>query len=1039
MEFRLLGYVELWHDGARRDLGSAKERCLLAALLVDLDRVVAVDTLIDRMWGTEPPAQARQGFHANVSRLRRTLRNAVGPDAAQLDRRGGAYLLQVDPAHVDLYQFRDLVARAKDLFTTGDDEAAGELLREADRLWRGVPLGDLDGEWVTRTRAALEEERLAAIQKRVEVDLRQDRYAAVIGELQRLLAEHPYDESLAMQLMRALHGAGRQADALELYQTVRRRLHDDLGAEPGQKLRDLQVRILNQDPELVVAPQRTVAPTVPPPRQPTNQLPPDVAHFVGRADELAALTGDTGDGDVVLIEAIDGMAGVGKTALAVHAAHRLTERYPDAQLCLRLLGHDEERHPLDVANGLASLLRAIGVPAEHLPRTVEEREVLWRAEMASKRAILLLDDAADDDQVTPLLPGSAGCLVLVTSRRRLVGLEGVTRSISLRPLATHEAGTLFSRIVGDGRTRDATAVGEVIRFCGNLPLAIGLMAKRLRHRPTWTVRDLIDLLLHHRKALPEHARLTAVFEVSLRDLSADDRLAFQHIALHPGHEFAADTAAALAGRTISDTRRLLHEFVDRNLVEESAAGRYRYHDLIRMFARDLPDQDAADRSAAMERLLRHALTRADRADRLLYPHSDREPLEGVDTTTWVTTAEEARVWMESELPNLLSLTRAAAEQGFLRYAALLPYILADCLETWGHWDDATRLHQVAVDAWKTLGDDSGRARALSDLAVVHWRCGRFAEALSCSRRAIQLSETQHDTRTTASALVQIGQVEYHQGKYLQAIQHSRQGYQQLQAEGDIHGAAKALNHMAINHFHFGDYARSLKMFAKARELYASLSDHLGEMQTVNNMGDVHFRLDHWQQARDHYLYAQALNEEVGSRQAEGILLQNCATLDREANHFEDAIRQYLGALTIFRQIGDRRCEADALLNLSSTYLRTDRIADALPCAQQSLTLGVHIGEPSMQARAYRKIAQIYDRTQPGRPALQMWQQAFEAARNLADPWELARALVGLGDAICKVRGPQVGAIYLGQALSVYEELGLAGAAESLRQHLEELT
>jgi DNA-binding SARP family transcriptional activator len=425
MEFRVLGPIELWSAGRQQDLGPARERCVLAILLLTPRTIVPAETLIDRLWDTRPPAKARESLSAYLARLRASLRQAVG-DNVKLAGRARGYLLDVDPETVDLHQFRQLRRHADSLAAGGNYDRAASLLREADELWRGPALAGIDGDWVARMRDSLEEERRAAILERVECELALGRHADLVGELHHLLAQYPLDETFIAHQMTALYRSGRPGDALALYRETRSRLVEEQGTEPGPGLSELHQRILRRDPELAARPAPRLPARVSPPEtlparvSRPDTLPPEAAEFVGRDEELSLLIGD--QGDTPRISVIAGMPGVGKTALAVHAARILSGQYPDGVFYLSFHSHDPGSPSLGAAEALHRLLQMLTVPAAQIPESLSERATLWRAQLSRRRAVVILDDTASVDQVGPLLPSDGRSLVLVTSRYRIPGL-----------------------------------------------------------------------------------------------------------------------------------------------------------------------------------------------------------------------------------------------------------------------------------------------------------------------------------------------------------------------------------------------------------------------------------------------------------------------------------------------------------------------------------------------------------------------------------------------------------------------------------------
>ena len=486
MEFRALGPIELWSAEQQYDLGPARARCILAILMLTPRTIVPVEALIDRLWDTRPPPKARESLSVYIARLRASLRHALG-DSVRLVGRARGYVLDVDPEAVDLHQFRRLRRQAGALTASRDYDHAASLLREADGLWRGQALAGIRGDWVARMRDSLEEERRAAILERVECELELGRHADLVGELRHLLALYPLDETFIAHQMAALYWNGRPGDALSLYRETRSRLIDEQGTEPGPTLSELHQRILRRDPQLAVRLGGQHLGRVPRP----DTLPPGTVDFVGRSEELGLLTRE--HGDTPRVSVIEGMPGVGKTALAVHAARVVSGQYPDGMLFLDFHTHDPGLPSLDLAEALHRLLRMLIVPATQIPDAIGERAALWQAQLSRRRAVVILDDAARLDQIRPLLPAAGRCLILITTRRRLPDIEGA-RTLTLDVLSIDDAIMLFRRTAGQGEAQDKDQVATAVGLCGRLPLAIQLAAGRLAQDCPPTLASLIEEL-----------------------------------------------------------------------------------------------------------------------------------------------------------------------------------------------------------------------------------------------------------------------------------------------------------------------------------------------------------------------------------------------------------------------------------------------------------------------------------------------------------------------------------------------------------------
>lgn len=583
MYFQLLGTLRVHRGDERVDLGGLRQQRLLAMLLLDPNRVVGADRLIEAMWDDEPPVTARRQLHNAVAAIRRGL--AAAKHIIVQD--GPGYRIQVDPADIDAHRFASLVARAG---AAGGHRAESiELLEAALVLWEGPALSGLNSQVLDIFAAKLEEKRLSATEQLFRLRLDDGDASALIPQLGELVSQHPLRTETRRLLILALHNAGRTADALNVYEQGRRLLRDEIGVDPSASLRELHARILRDE---VPRPQRPTGRTVAlaaaddrPPARPRSFLPYDTAHFTGRGDELRQLTAPrSGTGTALGIIAIDGMAGIGKTTLAVRLAHQLADRYPDGHFFVDLHGYTPGQSPLAPDAALEQLLTEIGLGPTRIPRESGQRAARWRAEVAERRILLVLDNALDTRQIRPLLPGTGAAQVVITSRRRLAGLDGTT-SCSVDVFSATEAAELFTRIAGADRTEDRAAVAEIVALCGHLPLAISIAASRFDNRPAWSLDDLLVRLRDRRRRLAELSfgdrSVAGSFDASYRNLRVEQRRLFATLGLATQctEEFDATTAADVLHLSVRDADRLLEELVDAHLLMQRTAGRYHFHDL----------------------------------------------------------------------------------------------------------------------------------------------------------------------------------------------------------------------------------------------------------------------------------------------------------------------------------------------------------------------------------------------------------------------------------------------------------------------------
>jgi DNA-binding SARP family transcriptional activator/tetratricopeptide (TPR) repeat protein len=851
VEFRLLGDVAMCVGGRHVDVGHARQRCVLAALLVDANRVVPVPTLADRVWAGHPPQSARNALSGYVSRLRRLVTSS---GEARLVRQPSGYLLTVEPTAVDLHRFRHLIALAR---SAPDGSEALTLLTEALRLWRGDAFADLDTPWLNGVRDALDAERLAAELDRNDLALDLGRHASLLPELTARAATDPLDERLAAQLMLALYRNGRQADALHHYDGLRLRLAEELGADPCPSVRQLHQRILAADPALTVA----TGSTEPVPRQ----LPAPPAAFTGRAGELerlhAVLPADAPS--TVEIAVVSGTPGVGKTALALHWAHRVAPRFPDGQLYVNLRGFDPAGSVLGPAAAVRGFLEAFGVPPRSIPAGIDGQAALWRSTLAGKRVLVVLDNARDVEQVRPLLPGTPGCLVVVTSRNRLSGLiaDHGAHPITLGLLGHGEARDLLAARVGIHRvTAEPGAVDEIIARCARLPLALTVTAARAATHPGSPLADLAAELT----SADSLADLRAVFSWSYRTLSPAAARLFRLLGLHVGPELTAQAAASLAGLPVVDVRPLLAELADTHLVTEHTPGHFTMHDLLYAYAIELNQEhdSGAERHRATNRMLEHYLYTAREAERLLRPDGRPvrlTPARGGVTPQRLADHEQAMSWLAAQHPALVEAVRKAESAGV---ATQVSWTLATFFDRRAHWhtwaadgyDDAYGQLRRALDLFEARGDDAGRARTLLALSWIRDRQDRLPDAMVHARQADELYRDTGDRLGQARSANMLGWFEARLGDP-GAAEHCRRAVVLHQEVGDRYGEAASWDSLGYAHHRAGEPSEALDCYRQALKLHRTVGHrydeayvliHIGETQSTT--GEEGLATESWQQA-----------------------------------------------------------------------------------------------------------------------------------------------------------------------------------------------
>ncbi len=1036
MEFRVLGPIELWSAGQQRDLGPARARCVLAILLLTPRTIVPAEALIDRLWDTRPPPKARESLSVYIARLRASLRQAVG-DRVRLAGRARGYVLDVDPEAVDLHQFRRLRRQADALTASGDYNHAALLLREADGLWRGQALAGIRGDWVARMRDSLEEERRAAIQERVECELELGLHGDLVGELRHLLAQYPLDETFIAHQMAALYWSGRPGDALGLYRETRSRLIDEQGTEPGPMLSELHQRILHRDPQLAVRLADRHLGRVSRP----DTLPPETAEFVGRSEELGLLTGE--HGDTPRVSVIEGMPGVGKTALAVHAARVVSGQYPDGTFYLNFHTHDPGSPSLDAAEALHRLLQMLNVPATQIPDAIGERAALWRAQLSRRRAIVILDDAARHDQIRPLLPVAGRCLILITTRRRLPDFEGA-RALTLDVLSIDDAIALFRRIAGQGGAHDEDAVATAVGLCGRLPLAIQLTAGRLAQDKPPRVADLVEELSQSPARLggtgAASPEVMSAFDLSYRALEPDHQRFFRRLGVSPCTFVSLQAAAALGGGTLAEAEKALAALLEHHLLARAPAGQFRFHDLIRGYAavRAARDDPEPEQRQAVGRLLDYYLHTADRADRVLHPFRRRMPASVTHppaASPPLGTQEDAAGWLESEWRNILQAAQYAGRHEWKRKCADLSHVLADFVEIRAYWDDAIAAHTLALQACRELADPARIAQASLELSVVSQQTGRHEASLPLAEDAAAIYRSLADRRGEAEALDQIGMAHQRAARFREALAYFHEATILYRGVADQHGVANTLSHSGIACWHLGHYPDAMGHLHDALSLYRDVSDRRGEAKTLNNLGKMQLYCGYHRDALEDYQKSLEIFSEIGGAQNEAILYHNIGSVHHYKGSYEEGLAACRRALAIYRDIGDLPDEADVLNDIGAIYQSAECYDEALIHHQKARLIAEEIGNLSQQMIAIRRIADV--RRGSGRygEAFDHYQSALRLAREIGDPYEEAKILEGIAETTLSTQRPDAARIVFRQALDIFERLGVP-EAESARIRIE---
>ncbi|GAA2589296.1 MULTISPECIES: AfsR/SARP family transcriptional regulator [Streptomyces] len=960
LRFGVLGPVRAWRGEETLATGSPQQRALLAALLLREGRTATAAELIDALWGEEPPSQALAAVRTYASRLRKVL------DPGVLASESGGYAVRgLAEGALDLARAQDLAAEAEKARSSGDLGHARDLLRRALALWDGEVLAGVPGPYAQTQRVRLGEWRLQLLETRLDMDLEQGCHAESVSELTALTAAHPLRERLRELLMLALYRSGRQAEALAVYADTRRLLADELGVDPRPGLQELQQGILRADPHLA-EPPAPAADTAPLPVRPA-QLPATVPDFTGRASfvrelsgVLSAASGGATTGRVMAVSALAGIGGVGKTTLAVHVAHRARAAFPDGQLYVDLQGAGAR--PAEPETVLGSFLRALGTADSAVPDSLEERAALYRSVLDGRRVLVLLDNARDAAQVRPLLPGTEGCAALVTARVRMVDLAGA-HLVDLDVMSPEEALVLFTRIVGEERVAsERKAALDVVGACGFLPLAIRVAASRLAARRTWTVSVLAAKLADERRRLDElqagDLAVEATFELGYGQLEPAQARAFRLLGLADGPDISLAAAAAVLDLPAQDTEDLLESLVDTSLLESAAPGRYRLHDLVRLYARACAERDEqppGERAAALSRLLDFYLATAAGVYAIERP-GDRL-VDGLEPTEYpgltFTEGSAALDWLYTEAGPLLACVRQSVGTGRLRRAVDLLWAAKDLTESGADSHQYEATARGMCEATRTAGDTLAEGRARTVLTDVLLVTGRIPQAEVESRLAMRLAESVDDGAAVSWVANSLGLICLHQGRHTDSKPFFERAIEGFRALCNRPPEATALCNLSRAHLGAGDVAQAVDFARRGLDAHAEFG------RTV--------RL-----ANSHYALGIALNR---------------------ADRHTEALGHFSEALTIFTAHRQRLWEGTTNYRIAEVHLAAQRPAQAAQHAEQALALGC-IGGDRMQGNVLTLLGRALSGLEQTDRARACWSKALRLyEQEGAEEASEARALL----------------------------------------------
>lgn len=924
LRFAALGPVRAWRGDTELDLGAPQQRALLMMLLMAEGRHVTLDELVGGLWDDDEPHAAIGTIRTYVSRLRRSLERTGQKEIIRTVDAG--YVISTGPSEFDLEVFERLTRAAREARTSPDGKKkAVDWLREAHSLARGVPLAGIPGPFAEAQRTRISELLMAAGEERLALDIELGAHATAVAELQSLIARHPMRERLCKLLMLALYRCGRQAEALAVFDSTRVRLAEDLGIDPGPGMRTMHQRILQNDESLTVpAEPAWLLPPTPDVDQPASALAPaplpaDLASFTGQRHELALLDSvvdRTSPGTGLAIAAIDGMAGIGKTALAVHWARRVADRFPDGQLYANLHGFDPVRGPAYPSEVLRSFFHALGAEPHRLPDDLDAQASLYRSLLSGRRMLILLDNAREMDQVRPLLPGASGCLVLVTSRNRLPALlaEHGALAVTLTHFSALDARRALDLRLGAERTAaEPRALQDIIDRCAGLPLALAVVAARAALYPGLPLAEIASELRSDRTRLDglsvdgATADVRAAFSWSYRLLSEPARRLFRLLSVHEGLDLSRNTAANLAGLAYAQARPLLAELTAAGLLSETWPGRFSAHDLVRVYAAELSaaHDTRAERRAAAGRLLDYLLHSAHAAQSILrpgFPAPAPDPaLPGVSPEE-PQDYQQAMSWFVAERAVLEAAVGYAPRCGFPAHAWRLALTLPQFYRRCGYLHDWAATMRSALRATLDAGDQAGEAHARRSLADVCHLLGRQSEAIAEIHRLRELPGWQASPDGEAYLHTVFGAMFAHLGVEHEAATHYQQAADLYEIAGHRPGQAHALENLGGCHARQGRPGEATSLTHDAIVIYRELGDESGESMCWVRLGQSHHLRGQDEQAMACYRHAIGLMRRLGSRTDEARALVALGESARGVGDYRQARESWETAVTILSQL-----------------------------------------------------------------------------------------------------------------------------------------
>ncbi|GAA3735072.1 AfsR/SARP family transcriptional regulator [Salinactinospora qingdaonensis] len=1037
MEINVLGAVELRVGHRAADIGKGKELALLAVLALSAGRPVSMDVLAERLWDGAPSEKSRATLYSYANRLRRSLERA-GLSRDLIVQRSGAYVLHVEEDTVDWHRFRRLCDEAATVARDDDPERAMALLDGALKLWRGEPLADVAGRWARDMRPTMEQAYQSAIGQWAETALRAGRADEIVARLTEFVSHYPFNERLTLALMLALRQAGRPTEAVTTYLELQRLLAEEAGIDPGPETQRIYQELLG-GPSALTTPapspdeQRVL-------RRRHDNLGRDIADFTDRQQELADVLTAIHPTQGVASQAtgvcvISGMAGVGKTSLALHAAHLIKSEFPDVRLSLDLRSHNERLEPLGEMEALYELLRMLDLPPRQIPSSVEQRAALWRDQTAELRALIVLDDAVDHRQVHSLIPGGSECAVLITSRRRLPEIDGA-HHVELTVPSSQHAMELFATISGASVDDPDGELEAIVRMCEYLPLAMRIGALQLRHHPTWTATELLGWLESVLQRVSEFRAgdrsLEAVLRLSVRGVSSSASAAFARLGLHPAAAFDRYAAAALMGRATGEAQPILEELLDYHLIEEYAPHRYRMHALVAAFAQRHAEHELAEpqRRSVLHRLLNFYLAACDAADRTLSPHrlrSTPETSPGIELPVFPG-RKEAVEWLRTEETSLLAIFHYADRYGFTRQAASFSHVIADYAEEHGPWEAAAGMHRRALRIWRDLGEETHVTHSMYELSRVELRMGEVNAALETARAAVQRCRERGDQLREAQVVDHLGLIHYVVGRYEAAQRCHNDALAVYRRFAHQAGVAESLGRLANCHQAQCHYHAAVEHFTESARIYGSLGETYRQAKINTNLAGAHKTFGYHREAQALCEEALPLFRALGDLGQQGLILNNIGEIAAYKGDPERALRHYQEALALQQQTHDRWSEVVTRCNVGRAYLMLGEPEQALPYLEESRRLSATFGSPSTRVELFLAFGDLQLALRRSEDAVAYYHEAHRIAHDAGIDYEEALALERLGRVALSRDQATIARDCFERAHQIFARLGVPEAA-----------